>query len=604
LDRIGVERRSQVETQEIAQLQNPDSPHTDEEWLKEQYVEKGLTQDEIAEDLPVSAGAVSHWLHKFGIKTRSKTEWLTDGDLEPLQDAGWLREQYREKRRTVHEIGDELGVAHSTVLRYLEEHGIETFGHSEMMTRGDIDPLKSEEWLREQYWEEGRSVADIADELGISSTPVRTWMRKHGIDTRDNYQQVQGETLRKLEDAEWLREQYCDEGLTLDKIAEDLNVSSRTVRRWMEDHSIERRDSGHSLLLNSELRDRHPDRIMELLRDEEWLREQYVDEKRSTHQIGDELGVNGSTVGRWMEKHGIERRSNRVANSIRQSDVDLSQLRDADWLRERYWDEEMSAYEIAEEVGTTDNTVRSWMDRHGIEVRAADLAYSMGLSDGDISDLRDGEWLRENYVEKERSMSEIAEEFDVSTVVVRRWLRKNDIETRSLSEATQGINTEERTKQLRDKDWLLTEYSVRCRSAPEIAQQLGVATTTVFYYLDKHDIEVRSSYHDPDHLDHVVRSTWELDLANALVDVGVDYSYESLKIEYGKDRIYIPDFVTNKFVIEVKGRLFEDGSEVEKAEAALDALEERQYVVVGAELPADIHIEWEDRAKVIEVLES
>jgi len=41
----------------------------------------------------------------------------------------------------------------------------------------------------------------------------------------------------------------------------------------------------------------------------------------------------------------------------------------------------------------------------------------------------------------------------------------------------------------------------------------------------------------------------------------------------------------------------------DKAEAAMDALDEREYVVVGTELPADIHIPWEDRETIPELFE-
>jgi len=43
-------------------------------------------------------------------------------------------------------------------------------------------------------------------------------------------------------------------------------------------------------------------------KDEEWLREKYVDEGKSTREIGDIAGCTGSTISRWLRKHDIERR--------------------------------------------------------------------------------------------------------------------------------------------------------------------------------------------------------------------------------------------------------------------------------------------------------
>jgi len=44
---------------------------------------------------------------------------------------------------------------------------------------------------------------------------------------------------------------------------------------------------------------------------------------------------------------------------------------------------------------------------------------------------RDPLWLFEHYIEKERSMAEIADEFGVSPTAINQWLNKHDIETRS-----------------------------------------------------------------------------------------------------------------------------------------------------------------------------
>jgi hypothetical protein len=104
----------------------------------------------------------------------------------------------------------------------------------------------------------------------------------------------------------------------------------------------------------------------------------------------------------------------------------------------------------------------------------------------------------------------------------------------------------------------------------------------------------------PDHLNHKVRSTYEQEVADVLVDEDIEYEYESLVFEYGNGRIYTPDFVTDQYVIEVKGFTYavergDDGypDEITKAEIAMEQLTEKQYVVIqnnGEKLPADRHI--------------
>jgi hypothetical protein len=104
----------------------------------------------------------------------------------------------------------------------------------------------------------------------------------------------------------------------------------------------------------------------------------------------------------------------------------------------------------------------------------------------------------------------------------------------------------------------------------------------------------------PDKLDHMVRSTWEEQVAHILIDAGVTYEYESEVIRYNEGAKYIPDFVTDNYVIEVKGNIYRD--EREHAKAAMRHLDNREYVVVGAKLPADIHIQWDEREKLRQLL--
>ncbi len=113
---------------------------------------------------------------------------------------------------------------------------------------------------------------------------------------------------------------------------------------------------------------------------------------------------------------------------------------------------------------------------------------------------------------------------------------------------------------------------------------------------------------NPDHLDHWVASVLELKVAELLVDIGVEYEYEGLTIEYDDGRSYTPDFVTTDYVIECKGQDWgdlynQDVTAEDKAEAAMDSLETRKYVVIGAKIPADIHIRWDDRAAIHELFE-
>jgi len=55
----------------------------------------------------------------------------------------------------------------------------------------------------------------------------------------------------------------------------------------------------------------------ELYRNEAWLREQYHDEKQSTSEIAEKCGCHKQTIKLWLEKHGISKRTLSEAAEIR-----------------------------------------------------------------------------------------------------------------------------------------------------------------------------------------------------------------------------------------------------------------------------------------------
>jgi len=101
-------------------------------------------------------------------------------------------------------------------------------------------------------------------------------------------------TDESYKDAEVLERLYHEEGLSTRDIGERFGVSGKTIQRWMERHEIERRNCGGVLIEQPS---------------EEELNRLYHEERMTLSEIGDEFGVTKRAVGRWMEKHGIVRRS-------------------------------------------------------------------------------------------------------------------------------------------------------------------------------------------------------------------------------------------------------------------------------------------------------
>lgn len=103
---------------------------------------------------------------------------------------------------------------------------------------------QDESWLREQYREKGRSIAEIADQCPVTAQTVHRWMKKLGVErrgpTESHHTRKDGEP--RHQQADILRRLYHEEELSQGEIADRLDTSQRAVHRWMEKHDIETRD--------------------------------------------------------------------------------------------------------------------------------------------------------------------------------------------------------------------------------------------------------------------------------------------------------------------------------------------------------------------------
>lgn len=158
---------------------------------------------------------------------------------------------------------------------------------------------------------------------------------------------------RPWRDEEHLRDLYNNRQMSIKDIADVMETRYATVHEWMVRFDIERRSFGEHLA---------PDE----LKDETWLRTQYEELGRSMSEISREIGCARSAVSRWIDRYDIEKR----APHKLQGEA-AAVLHNEARLRELYVDGGLSQGDIAEKVGCNQQTVSTWMARHGIEVRPA-----------------------------------------------------------------------------------------------------------------------------------------------------------------------------------------------------------------------------------------
>jgi len=92
---------------------------------------------------------------------------------------------------------------------------------------GSIDPRETywnEDWIREQYFEKGKTTEEIGEMVGVSSSTISRWARKHDIDLSRNESEQVSELLN------WIRLQVEDE-LEAEERIEIRNRQSELLER-------------------------------------------------------------------------------------------------------------------------------------------------------------------------------------------------------------------------------------------------------------------------------------------------------------------------------------------------------------------------------------
>lgn len=103
---------------------------------------------------------------------------------------------------------------------------------------------------------------------------------------------------------------------------------------------------------------------------------------------------------------------------------------DKDRMMELHEEQDYKFREMADLFGCTPGTVSTWMKKHKAEEMREDL--DVEIPDEDPH--RDEDLMRTLYVDKEMSQSDISAVLGKSTGCIQDWLKRHDIETRSISE--------------------------------------------------------------------------------------------------------------------------------------------------------------------------
>lgn len=105
-----------------------------------------------------------------------------------------------------------------------------------------LEKLSDKDWLFEQRIVLKKAIETIGDEIGVSHITVDRWLKKHEIKNLVDARRRNTTATEILSDKNKLEQLYTA-GSTCEKIAEQLSTTKGTVSRWLVFHEIERRNS-------------------------------------------------------------------------------------------------------------------------------------------------------------------------------------------------------------------------------------------------------------------------------------------------------------------------------------------------------------------------
>lgn len=150
---------------------------------------------------------------------------------------------------------------------------------------------------------------------------------------------------------------------------------------------------------------------------------------------------------------------------------------DYDWLYDQYIIKDRRTSDIAYDFGCKQNTIQYWLYKHGIKKQITTRHREPKHQ------YENGEYLRHNHIDLNKSMSEIARENNVSSDTIRENLKKNGIDIWRKKPSTKYTNL--------DIDLMVDLYCKHKMSANKISKIFNTDHNTIIRQLRKRGIKTR-----------------------------------------------------------------------------------------------------------------
>ncbi len=208
-----------------------------------------------------------------------------------------------------------------------------------------------------------------------------------------------------------------------------------------------------------------------LLYNFDWMNEQYITKRRNSTNISQELGVDRSTVLNNLKKLGIKTRKNGDSHKNK-----ILFEKNYNWFYKYYITDKIPIYEMCKLLKTGRISLKQRLTELKISLRKKEnikVSYSI---------------LYKKYIKERKSTYEIAEELKIPRTTLVRRMEKLNIPLRSMGESHEVILPEI------TKEWLEKEYLNKKRTMFDIGLELDIGSHIIRKYIFKFGIPTRSPY--------------------------------------------------------------------------------------------------------------
>jgi len=334
------------------------------------------------------------------------------------------------------------------------------FKNTQLKLYGMARPWRDKELLQELYWDQGMTINEVADELGCHKNTVHRCLHKTGLGTRKASQQkaVHFRTDERGHER-WRHDtngtQYCVSVHRLVAVAEYGLDAVRGKHVHHQNHIPWDNRPDNLVPLDPPEHAKIHTRRIELQGD---LREYVYQRGYNLSEIAEAESVSHGTASRFVSESSVRYPFKPYTyGCILQYMVDNGH----------------TLSEIADFFGISVGGLKTKLWENGVDGWRQDQET--------VADKYDGGRLRELYFDKDMTMVEIADEYDVSQGAVSQWFTKLGIET--------GVKTTEPDHTpWRDEQWLQEQYVNQDKSMRSISREVGCARSCISKWVKEHDL--------------------------------------------------------------------------------------------------------------------